>query len=37
MTLPAGRFVGFVVAELDRQHVLRLAQALAAPLAQHLA
>jgi hypothetical protein len=36
-SLPAGRFVGFVVANLDRQDVLRLAQALAAPLAQHLA
>ena len=31
-SLPAGRFVGFVVADLDRQHVLRLAQALAQPL-----
>jgi hypothetical protein len=36
-SLPVGRFVGFVVADLDRQHVLRLAQTLAAPLAQHLA
>jgi len=36
-SLPAGRFAGFVVADLDRQHVLRLAQALAAPLSQHLA
>jgi hypothetical protein len=26
-----------VVADLDREHVLRLAQALAAPLSQHLA
>jgi anti-sigma factor RsiW len=36
-SLPAGRFVGFVVADLDRQHVLRLAQALSTPLSQHLA
>ena len=36
-SFPAERFVGFVVADLDRQHVLRLAQAFAAPLAQHLA
>jgi hypothetical protein len=36
-SLPAGRFVGFVVADLDRQHVLRLAQALTTPLSQHLA
>jgi hypothetical protein len=36
-SLPAGRFVGFVVADLDRQHVLRLAQVLTAPLSQHLA
>jgi hypothetical protein len=36
-SLPAGRFVAFVVADLDRQHVLRLAQALATPLSQHLA
>jgi hypothetical protein len=36
-SFPAERFVGFVVADLDRQHVLRLAQAFAAPLSQHLA
>jgi hypothetical protein len=36
-SLPAGRFVGFVVADLDREHVLRLARALEAPLSQHLA
>jgi len=36
-SLPAGRFVGFVVADLDGQHVLQLAQALATPLSQHLA
>jgi hypothetical protein len=36
-SLPAGRFAGFVVADLDREQVLHLAQALAAPLAQHLA
>jgi anti-sigma factor RsiW len=36
-SLPAGRFLGFVVADLDRQDVLRLAQALATPLSQHLA
>jgi|KBSMisStaDraftv2_1062788.scaffolds.fasta_scaffold69437_2 anti-sigma factor RsiW len=36
-SLPAGRFVAFVVADLDREHVLGLAQALAAPLSQHLA
>jgi hypothetical protein len=36
-SFPAERFVGFVVADLDRQHVLRLAQAFAAPLTQHLA
>jgi hypothetical protein len=36
-SLPAGRFVGFVVADLDRPHVLHLAQALAEPLSQHLA
>ena len=32
-----GRFVGFVVADLDRSQVLRLAQALADPLSRHLA
>ena len=36
-SLQAGRFVGFVVADLDRQHVLHLAQVLAEPLSQHLA
>ena len=36
-SLPAGRFVGFVVADLDRQQVLRLAQTLAEPLSRHLA
>jgi anti-sigma factor RsiW len=36
-SLPAGRFVGFVVADLDRPQVLRLAQTLAAPLSRHLA
>jgi anti-sigma factor RsiW len=35
-SLPAGRFVGFVVADLDRQDILHLAQALAPPLSQHL-
>jgi hypothetical protein len=36
-SLPVGRFVGFVVADLDRTRVLHLAQALAEPLSQHLA
>jgi anti-sigma factor RsiW len=36
-SLPAGRFVGFVVADLGPEHILHLAQALAAPLSQHLA
>ena len=36
-SLPAGRFLGFVVADLDRPSVLRLAQSLAEPLSQHLA
>jgi len=36
-SLKAGHFVAFVVADLDRQHVLHLAQALTAPLSQHLA
>ena len=36
-SLKAGPFVAFVVADLDRQHVLHLAQALTAPLSQHLA
>jgi anti-sigma factor RsiW len=35
-SLPAGRFLGFVVADLDRPSVLRLAQTLAEPLSQHL-
>jgi anti-sigma factor RsiW len=35
-SLPAGRFLGFVVADLDRPSVLRLAQTLAQPLSQHL-
>ena len=35
-SLPAGPFVGFVVADLDRHDVLLLAQTLAAPLSQHL-
>jgi hypothetical protein len=34
--LPAGRFLGFVVAALDREEVLRLAQALTGPLSRHL-
>lgn len=36
-SLPAGRFLGFVVADLDGQDVLHLAQTLASPLSQHLA
>jgi anti-sigma factor RsiW len=36
-SLPAGRFLGFIVADLDRESVLRLAQTLAEPLSQHLA
>jgi anti-sigma factor RsiW len=36
-SLPAGRFVGFVVADLDRPHVLHVAQVFAEPLSQHLA
>ena len=36
-SMPAGRFVAFVVADLDRQDVLRLAQAFAEPLSRHLA
>jgi hypothetical protein len=36
-SLPAGRFLGFIVADLDRPSVLRLAQILAEPLSQHLA
>jgi hypothetical protein len=35
-SLPAGRFLAFIVADLDRQYVLRLAQTLAEPLSQHL-
>jgi anti-sigma factor RsiW len=35
-SLPAGPFVGFVVAGLERQQVLDLAQALAEPLSRHL-
>jgi hypothetical protein len=34
--LPAGRFVGFVVADLDPQEVLRVAQTIAEPLSRHL-
>jgi hypothetical protein len=36
-SLPAGPFLGFIVADLDPQDVLRLAQTLAEPLSQHLA
>jgi hypothetical protein len=36
-SLPAGPFVGFVVADLDGPQVLRLAQTLAEPLSRHLA
>jgi hypothetical protein len=36
-SLPAGRFVAFVVADLDAGQVLGLAQSLASPLARHLA
>ena len=36
-SLPAGQFLGFVVADLDRRSVLLLAQTLAKPLSQHLA
>jgi hypothetical protein len=35
--LPAGRFLGFVVADLDRDRVLHLAQTLSGPLTHHLA
>jgi predicted anti-sigma-YlaC factor YlaD len=35
--LPAGRYLGFVVTDVDRGQTLSLAQALADPLAQHLA
>lgn len=36
-SLPAGPFVGFVVADLDARQVLRLAESLAEPLSRHLA
>ena len=36
VSLPAGRFVGFIVAGLDRQQVLGLAQALEEPLSRQL-
>jgi anti-sigma factor RsiW len=36
-SLSAGRFLGFVVADLDRPSVLRLAQTLTDPLSRHLA
>jgi anti-sigma factor RsiW len=36
-SLPAGRFLGFIVADLDRPSVLRLAQTLTEPLSQRLA
>jgi anti-sigma factor RsiW len=36
-SLPAGRFIGFIVADLDRPQVLRLAETLAEPLSRHLA
>jgi len=36
-SLPAGRFLGFIVADLPRQDVMRLAEAIAEPLSQHLA
>jgi len=36
-SLPAGRFVAFIVADLDRGGVMRLASAIAQPLARHLA
>jgi anti-sigma factor RsiW len=35
-TLPAGRFLGFVVADLGRERVLQLAQTLSGPLSRHL-
>jgi hypothetical protein len=35
--LSAGRFLALIVADLDRQHVLRLAQALEQRLFRHLA
>jgi len=36
-SLPAGQFVAFIVADLDRGRVMRLANAIAQPLARHLA
>lgn len=36
-SLPAGRFVAFIVADLDRGRVMHLANAIARPLARHLA
>ena len=36
-SLPAGRFVGFLVGSLERQQILDLAQLLAEPLSRHLA
>jgi hypothetical protein len=36
-SLPAGRFLGFIVADLDSPSVLRLAQTLTDPLSRHLA
>jgi hypothetical protein len=36
-SMPAGRFLGFVAADLDRRDVLRLAQTFAEPLSKHLA
>ena len=35
-SLPAGRSIGCVVADLDRDRTLRLAQALVDPLSRHL-
>jgi len=36
-SLPAGRFLGVVVADLDRRNVLRLGETFAEPLSRHLA
>jgi anti-sigma factor RsiW len=36
-SLPAARYLGFVVTDIDRRETLRLAQALADPLSRHLA
>jgi anti-sigma factor RsiW len=36
-SLPAGRFVGFIVSGLERQQILDLAQTFAEPLSRHLA